>query len=83
MDEQTTGAIMGYYDVALLAGHNVMHDSNSLKGDKLHKSFESHSRVFQNSSLNFLVLAEHDFIPNLQNLSSKRNRNKHIQYLFV
>ena len=27
MNEQTIGAIMGNYNVALLAGHKVMHDS--------------------------------------------------------
>ena len=41
------------YDVALLEGHNIMHDSESLKEDKVHKSFESHSKVFQNSHFNF------------------------------
>ena len=49
MNDQTIGTIMGNFDVALLAGHNVMHDSDSLKGDNMHKSFESHLIVFQNS----------------------------------
>ena len=49
MNEQTVGAILENYDVAMLAGHNVMHDSDSLKEDYLHKLFESHSKVFQNS----------------------------------
>ena len=49
MNEQTVGAILENYDVAMLAGHNVMHDSDSLNEDYLHKLFESHSKVFQNS----------------------------------
>ena len=49
MNGQTTGAIMKIYDVAMLAGHNVMYYSDSLKGDSVHKSFESHSKVLQNS----------------------------------
>ena len=53
MNEQNIGAIMGNYDVALLAGHNVMHDYDSLKEDNVYKSFESHSNVFQNSHFNF------------------------------
>ena len=53
MIEQTIGAIMGNYDLAMLAGHKVMHLSDSLKGDNVHKSFESHSKVFQNSHFNF------------------------------
>ena len=53
MNGQTIGAIMENYDVAMLAGHNVMYYSDSLKGDKVHKSFESHSKVFQNSHFDF------------------------------
>ena len=37
MNEQTIGAIMGNYDIALLAGHGVMHSSDSLNGDNVHK----------------------------------------------
>ena len=53
MNGQTIGAIMKNYDVALLAGHNVMHYSDCLKGDNVHKSFESHSEVFQLSHFDF------------------------------
>ena len=49
MNRQSIGAIMENYDVAMQAGHNVMYYSDSLKGDSLHKSFESRSKVFQNS----------------------------------
>ena len=49
MNRQTIGAMMENYDVAMLAGHNVMYYSDSLKGDSVHKSFESHSKVIQNS----------------------------------
>ena len=74
---QTIGAIMENYDVAMLAGHNVMFYSDSLKGDSLHKSFESH-KSFKTVILIFLVSFEHDFLRNLQNLSGKRNGNKHV-----
>ena len=50
---QTIGAILENYDVAMLARHNVMHFSDSLKEDNLHKLFESHSKVFQNSHFDF------------------------------
>ena len=53
MNEQTVGAILENYDVAMLAGHNVMHFSDSLKEDNLHKLFESRSKVFQNSHFDF------------------------------
>ena len=43
-----SGAIVENYDVAMLAGHNVMYYSDSLNEDLVHKSFESHSKVFQN-----------------------------------
>ena len=75
MNRQTIGAIMENYDVAMLAGHNVMYYSNSLKGDSAHKSFESHSKKV---ILIFLVLFEHDFLRNLRNLSGKMNGNKHV-----
>ena len=53
MNEQTVGAILENYDVAMLAGHNVMHYSDSLKEDYLQKLFDSHSKVFQNSHFDF------------------------------
>ena len=53
MNEQNIGAIMENYDVAMLAGHNVMYYSDSLKEDSVHKSFESNSKVFQNSHFDF------------------------------
>ena len=53
MNGQTIGTIMENYDVAMLAGHNVVHYSDSLKGDNVHKSFESHSKVFQFSHFDF------------------------------
>ena len=53
MNEQTVGAILENCDVAMQAGHNVMHYSDSLKKDYLHKLFESHSEVFQNSHFDF------------------------------
>ena len=66
MNEQTVGAILENYDVAMLAGHNVMNNSDSLKVDYLHKLFESHSKVFKKKViLIFLVLFEHDFLRNL------------------
>ena len=49
MNTQTIGAKMENYDVAMLAGHNVIYYSDGLKGDSVHKSFESHSKVIQNS----------------------------------
>ena len=48
MNRQTIGAMMQNYDVAMLAGHNAMYYSDNLKGDSVHKSFESHSKVIQN-----------------------------------
>ena len=51
MNEQTVGAILENYDVAMLAGH--IRYSDSLKEDYLHKLFESHSKVFQNSHFDF------------------------------
>ena len=59
MNEQTVGAIVENYDVAMLVGHNFMHYSDSLKEDYLHKLFESHSKVFQNSHFDFssIILA--------------------------
>ena len=53
MNKQIIGAIIGNYDVALLVGHNVMRNSRRLKGDNVHYSFESHSKVFQNSNFIF------------------------------
>ena len=53
MNGQTIGAIMENYDVAMLAGHNVMYYSDSLKGDSVHESFESHSKISQNSHFDF------------------------------
>ena len=53
MNGHTIGAIMENYDVARLAGHNVMHYNDSLKGDNVHESFEPHSKVFQNSHFAF------------------------------
>ena len=47
MNEQIIGAIVGNYDVALLAEHNVMRNSGRLNGDNIYNSFESHSKVFQ------------------------------------
>ena len=78
MNGQNIGAMVENYDVAMLAGHNVMYYSESLKGDSVHKSFESHSKVFQNSHLIFLALFEHGFLRNLRNLSGKTNGNKHV-----
>ena len=75
MNGQTIGAIMENCDIAMLAGHNVMYYSDSLKGDSVHKSFESHSKTV---ILIFLVLFEHDFLRNLRNLSGKRNGNKRV-----
>ena len=49
MNGHTIGAIMENYDVARLAGHNVMHYNDGLKGENVHESFEPHSKVFQNS----------------------------------
>ena len=53
MNGHTIGAIMENYDVAMLAGHKVMHYSDILKGDNVHESFELHSKVFQNSLFDF------------------------------
>ena len=41
------------YDVAMLAGHIVMYYFDSLKGDSVQKSFESHSKVIQNSHFDY------------------------------
>ena len=51
MNGKTIGAIMENDDVAMLAGHNVMYYSDSLKGDSVHKSFESHYKVFHSGGL--------------------------------
>ena len=53
MNELTVGPILENYDVAMLAGHNVMRYSDSLREDYLHKLFESHFKVFQNSHFDF------------------------------
>ena len=53
MNGHTIGAIMENYDVARLAGHNVMHYNDSLNGDNVHETFEPHSKVFQNSHFAF------------------------------
>ena len=53
MNGQTIDAILENYDVVILVGHNVLYYSDSLKGDSVHKSFESHSIVFQNSHFDF------------------------------
>ena len=55
MNRQTIGAMNENYDVAMLAGHNVMYYYDSLK----QKSFESHSKVIQNShfDLSSIILA--------------------------
>ena len=59
MNRQTIGVSMENYDVVMLAGHNVMYYSDSLKGGSVHKSFESHSKDVQNShfDLSSIVLA--------------------------
>ena len=59
MNRQTIGAMNENYDVAMLAGHNVMYYSDSLKGDSVQKSFELHSKVIQNShfDLSSIILA--------------------------
>ena len=41
MNGHTVGAIVENYDVAMLAGHNVMHYNDSLKGDNVHESLET------------------------------------------
>ena len=43
----------GDYDVAMQAGHNVMHYNDSLKGYNVHESFEQQSKVFQNRHFDF------------------------------
>ena len=53
MNGHTIGAMMENYDVAMLAGHNVVHYNDSLKRDNVHKSLEPHSKVFQNSHFDF------------------------------
>ena len=53
MNGQTIGAILENYDVAMLAGHKVMHYSDSPREDYLHKLFDSHSKVLQNSHFDF------------------------------
>ena len=53
MNGHTIGAMVENYDVAMLAGHNVMHYNDSLKGDNVHESFEPHSKVFQDSHFDF------------------------------
>ena len=53
MNGHTIGTMMENYDVAMLAGHNVVHCNDSLKGDNVHESFEPHSKVFQNSHFDF------------------------------
>ena len=59
MNRQTIGAMNENYDVAMLAGQNVMYYSDGLKGDSVQKSFESHSKVIQNShfDLSSIILA--------------------------
>ena len=55
MNGHTIGAIMENYGVARLAGHNVMHYNDSLKGDNVHVSSEPHYKVFQNSHFAFFT----------------------------
>ena len=61
MNGQTIGVIIENYDVAMLAGHNVMYYSDSLKGASVHKSFISHSKVFQNSHFDFSSIIRAQF----------------------
>ena len=65
MNEQTVGAIVENYDVAMLAGHNAMHFSDSLKDDYLHQFFECIPKSVKTVILIFLLLFEHDFRRNL------------------
>ena len=53
MNGHTISAMMENYDVAMLAGHNVVHYNDSLKGDNVHESSEPHSKFFQNSHFDF------------------------------
>ena len=78
MNGHTIGAILENYDVAMLARHNVMHYNDSLKGDKVLESLNRIPTSFKTVILIFLVLFEHNFLRNLQNLSGKRNKNIHV-----
>ena len=78
MNGHTVGAIMENYDVAMLAGHNVIHYNNSLKVDNMHELLNRIPKSFKTVILIFLVLFEHDFLRNLRNLSGKRNGNKNV-----
>ena len=78
MNGRAIGAILEKYDVARLAGHNVMHYNDNLKGDNVHESFKRIPKSFKTVILLFLVLFEHDFLRNSRNLSGKRNGNKHV-----
>ena len=49
MNRHTIGAKMENNFVAMLAGHNIMHYNDSPKEDNVQESFETHSKVFQNS----------------------------------
>ena len=75
MNEQTVGAILENYDVAMLAEHNAMHYSDSLKEDYLHKLFESHSKVFQ-SHFDFLVLFLARFSSKFMKSQSQKERGQ-------
>ena len=76
MNEQTVGAILENYDVAMLAGHNVMHYSDSLKEEYLHKLFESHSKVFQNSHFDFSSIIWARFSSKLMKSQSQKEREQ-------
>ena len=75
MNEQTVGAILENYDVAMLAGHNVMHFSDSLK-DYLHKLFELHSKVFQNSHFDFSSIIGARFSSKFMKSQSQKERER-------
>ena len=64
--------------MTLLAGHNVMYYSDSLKGDSVHKSFESHSKVFQNSHFDFSSIIRARFSLKFLKSQWQNERNKHV-----
>ena len=56
MNRQTIGAMMENYDVAMLAGHNVMYYSDSLKGDSMQNHLNRIPKSFKTVILIYLVL---------------------------
>ena len=73
---------MENYDVARLAGHNVMHYNDCLKGDNVHESFEPHSKVFQNSHFAFSSIISARFFFEIHEISVAKETGTNMYDIF-